>query len=264
MVILNCRHPWDDIELYHCIPLSFSSCFIGDTGVFFGAFLVPILLIVLFNSVVFVVVVTVLVKHLGRTAKGSTERKERIRGILRLVAIVGALIALFGLTWLFAALTASDGSTAFQVIFAIFNTTQGFFIFLLFCVVNSDARQLWKETFAQIVSKIRPGKVPPSQVKTTSVSQKRSTLPSTLKGQETSDTAALSDSNTLKQAGLSDSNTLKQPGMFDSDALEFRSRTDQFAEVEKGAHLGFENLTFYDRQLTPHGEHESEMFEIAL
>ena len=52
-------------------------------------------------------------------------------------------MVLFGLTWVFAAFTVNDASIAFQFLFAIFNSLQGFFIFLFYCVVSRDARMLW-------------------------------------------------------------------------------------------------------------------------
>ena len=64
-----------------------------------------------------------------------------------LFSIAGVMF-LFGLTWLFGALTVTGfgdprTSTAFQVLFVILNALQGFFIFLFFCVFNKDARELW-------------------------------------------------------------------------------------------------------------------------
>ena len=60
---------------------------------------------------------------------------------------------LFGLTWLFGALTvtgfgSATASSAFQILFVICNAFQGFFIFLFFCVFNKDARDLWLELFS--------------------------------------------------------------------------------------------------------------------
>ena len=126
-----------------------SSCFIGEIGVFFGAFLGPIFAILLFNSVMFVIVTVVLVRHtrssLGRMNKEKMNRKSTIRLLISLAGIM----ALFGLTWLFAALTVEEASLAFQFLFAIFNSLQGFFIFLFFCVISKDARELWKDAFAR-------------------------------------------------------------------------------------------------------------------
>ena len=129
--------------------LSLPAVFIGEIGVFFGAFLGPIFAILLFNSVMFVIVTVVLVRHtrssLGRMNKEKMNRKSTIRLLISLAGIM----ALFGLTWLFAALTVEEASLAFQFLFAIFNSLQGFFIFLFFCVISKDARELWKDAFAR-------------------------------------------------------------------------------------------------------------------
>jgi hypothetical protein len=60
---------------------------------------------------------------------------------------VGGVMFLFGLTWLFGILTFSvDGlREAFQILFTIFNSFQGFFIFLFFCAFNKEALESWKE-----------------------------------------------------------------------------------------------------------------------
>lgn len=200
------------------------------------------------------IVVIFLVKHLGRTAKRSTERKEKYHGLVRLLIITCGLTALFGLTWLFAALTVIDGSVAFQVIFALFNTTQGFFIFLLFCIFNTDARQLWKETLTKMIpSKVRSGKLKTSsQTKTLSgfkVSEKKSTLPTTLRAQNTSDT------------GTEGGSTLKRIVQED---VEESGHADLHTVVNEDSCEGYENPIFFERQLTPHGEHEIETFEVSL
>ena len=52
-------------------------------------------------------------------------------------------MALFGLTWLFGAFTVTGTSNVFQTLFAIFNSLQGFFIFLFFCVFGREGRELW-------------------------------------------------------------------------------------------------------------------------
>ena len=56
-------------------------------------------------------------------------------------------MSLFGLTWLFAILTISVTGLreTFQILFTVFNSFQGFFIFLFFCVFNKEALESWKE-----------------------------------------------------------------------------------------------------------------------
>ena len=122
----------------------FFSCFIGDRRVFFGAFLGPILAVLLFNFVISVMVVTVLLRHMRNTMgrmKGQMNQKTTVR---LLISIMG-IVFLFGLTWVFGALTISDASLPFQIIFVVTNGFQGFFIFLFLCVFSNDARELWVE-----------------------------------------------------------------------------------------------------------------------
>ena len=61
-----------------------------------------------------------------------------------MISIIGIMF-IFGLTWLFGALTVDKASLAFQVLFVIFNSLQGFFIFLIFCVLGRDGREHWLE-----------------------------------------------------------------------------------------------------------------------
>ena len=47
---------------------------------------------------------------------------------------------LFGLTWIFGALTAIEADQAFEVVFTVINSLQGFLIFIFFCALNNDVR----------------------------------------------------------------------------------------------------------------------------
>lgn len=119
------------------------SCFIGDVRVFFGAFLGPIFAVLLFNLVMYIIVIVVLIRHsrnkLGKTVTDKQQRRMYIRLALSLFGVM----ILFGLTWVIGAFTISEASIVFQFLFAIFNSLQGFFIFIFFCVLSPDVRQLW-------------------------------------------------------------------------------------------------------------------------
>ena len=66
-----------------------------------------------------------------------------------MISISGVMF-LFGLTWLFAILTFSTPGLreTFQALFTVFNSFQGFFIFLFFCIFNKEAREYWKEVLS--------------------------------------------------------------------------------------------------------------------
>lgn len=126
----------------------FHRCFIGNTVVFFVAFLAPILAIISFNFVVFIIVLVVLIRHKHRhklSGIKTSKAKEAGSTIRLMISIIG-IMSIFGLTWVFGALTVDKASLAFQIIFVVLNSLQGFMIFLFFCVLGRDGRELWLET----------------------------------------------------------------------------------------------------------------------
>ena len=104
----------------------------------------------LFNVIVFISVIFVLIRHV----RGTASKLKQTIGygkVLRLMFSIGGVMALFGLTWLFAILTISVSGLreTFQILFTISNSFQGFFIFLFFCVLNKEARDSWRELFSR-------------------------------------------------------------------------------------------------------------------
>lgn len=92
-------------------------------------------------------VIVVLVKH-TRTSLARKKESLNPKTVLRLVCSLVGVMILFGLMWLFGALTFSVQGVrlTFQLLFAIFAAFQGFFIFVFFCVLSKEVRDLWKET----------------------------------------------------------------------------------------------------------------------
>ena len=144
-------------------------CFISNTAVFFATFLVPIMVIILFNFVVFGVIIGVLIRHKQRS-KLAFKKKERGSNIRLMISIIGIMF-IFGLTWLFGALTVDKASLTFQVLFVIFNSLQGFFIFLFFCVLGRDGREHWLEFL--FCGHYKSSHLHPSSVTTASSAEKR-------------------------------------------------------------------------------------------
>lgn len=122
-------------------PVLLYSCFIADLRVFFGVFLGPIFAILVFNTVVFVLVIRVLLKH-SRKKIGSKDGKKYKATFKTLISIASVML-MFGLSWIFGAFTISTASIAFQWLFVIFNAFQGFFLFIFFCIIGQDAREEW-------------------------------------------------------------------------------------------------------------------------
>lgn len=125
----------------------FFSCFISNVGVFFGVFLGPIFLVIIFNTVVFILVICVLLKH-KEDKKETSRNKSTVTfvEIFKFILSVCGIMVLLGLSWLFAAFTfistTHDVAFTFQLIFTLLNSFQGFWIFF-FVLLNAEARKLW-------------------------------------------------------------------------------------------------------------------------
>ena len=101
----------------------------------------------LFNTVVFVLVIRVLLIHSCRKLK-DVEMAKRIPGTFKTLVSIASIMSMFGLQWFFGALTIAQASLTFQWLFVIFSTLQGFFLFLFFCVLGQDAREEWLNVFS--------------------------------------------------------------------------------------------------------------------
>ena len=128
------------------------SCFINHIGVFFGAFLGPIFLIILFNLVIFIIVITILVRHnISRNKRQMKDSKTQIppKETCKLILSLSGIMTLLGLTWVLSVFTSvgastnRDASFALQFLFVFFNSLQGFFLFVFFVILSSDARTAW-------------------------------------------------------------------------------------------------------------------------
>ena len=95
----------------------------------------------LFNTVVFVMVTVVLIKHTRK--KLSKDGTKKTQGTIKAIISVFSVMLMFGLSWLFGALSIDQGAIVFQWPFVILNTLQGFFLFIFFCVLGSDASEEW-------------------------------------------------------------------------------------------------------------------------
>ena len=103
--------------------------------------------IVLFNVILFVCIVVVIIRFIKR--KKSESNSMDHKAIIRITLNIFGLMFLFGLTWLFAIFTFSVSGLreTFQLLFTVFNSLQGAFIFLFTCVLNPEVRKGWRSMF---------------------------------------------------------------------------------------------------------------------
>ena len=202
------------------------SCFLSHIGAFWGAFLAPILAIMIFNTVIFVCVIVVLIRH----TRGKAARKnERIstKTMVRLMISISGVTFLFGITWLLAILAFSRTG---QILFIIFNTLQGFFIFVFFILFNKEAVESWKEFLS--CGRYKSKLLHPSTVSSAAVKKSKQTNSSGSKGQNQitessisyygSDT--LTKSNTYEKESKVDLNKAPEQDLTTADPTERSTR----------------------------------------
>ncbi|CAH1270188.1 ADGRG4 [Branchiostoma lanceolatum] len=124
-------------------------CWMALTPLYY-AFMLPAGLIVLFNLVVFILIVKEL--YCKRTKSAITLRKSkkvtgppppRHKETLQRFRVAVTIFVVLGLTWAFGFLAISGARTVFAYLFCIFNSLQGFLIFIFFCVRQKEVRDRW-------------------------------------------------------------------------------------------------------------------------
>ena len=118
------------------------SCWISRLP-FYCACLAPVLLILLLNLVAFALVMV----QLHRFSKPSSQVIDKTVHTSAALRLKGAfsVTILLGLTWLFAVFAVGGAaSLVFHYLFAIFNTLQGLFIFIFYCLLKKDVMKAWR------------------------------------------------------------------------------------------------------------------------
>ncbi|XP_068753478.1 adhesion G-protein coupled receptor G6-like isoform X1 [Montipora capricornis] len=106
-----------------------------NANAFYGAFLAPVLLLMAFNVVTFLVVM----KEIYNMPR-MCEKSQRLSYFRATVSV----FVLLGLNWLFAGLAAIVGTLVFHYLFTITCSFQGLFIFLLHGVIKTEFREAWR------------------------------------------------------------------------------------------------------------------------
>ena len=116
------------------------------TGIpFYGALFAPALVILLANFIVFFCVMWKLARQTGdEDSKTQEQQRSSISSRWRTGI---AVMLLLGLTWLFGALAIGRAKLVFEYLFCIFNSAQGFSIFIFYCLMRSEVRKKWKEYY---------------------------------------------------------------------------------------------------------------------
>ncbi|KAM5196635.1 adhesion G-protein coupled receptor G2 isoform 1-T1 [Hipposideros larvatus] len=114
-------------------------CWINNNAVFYITVVGYFCVIFLLNISMFIVVLVQLCRIKKKKQLGA-QRKTSIQD-LRSVA---GLTFLLGITWGFAFFAWGPVNVTFMYLFAMFNTLQGFFIFIFYCVAKENVRKQWR------------------------------------------------------------------------------------------------------------------------
>ncbi|XP_071811624.1 uncharacterized protein [Apostichopus japonicus] len=112
----------------------------AGTLTFYIGVLLLVGLMLCYNLVLF----TIVVRQLAFRRKSMIADDKRSKLVKRVQNAV-AISVLLGLAWLFGFLAIGGAQFIFNLLFLIFNTLQGLFVFLFFCLRNKDIVTLWRE-----------------------------------------------------------------------------------------------------------------------
>ncbi|XP_077864329.1 adhesion G-protein coupled receptor G6-like [Saccoglossus kowalevskii] len=109
---------------------------------FFAAFLAPVCLVLIFNTVIYILVVHQICSLNSKKMSTSDRygKAAQLRGSV-------SLFVLLGITWALAILAISEAGLVVNYLFAIANSLQGLFIFIFFCALKNDVQNQWRDTF---------------------------------------------------------------------------------------------------------------------
>ncbi|XP_062446258.1 adhesion G-protein coupled receptor D1 [Rhea pennata] len=104
------------------------------------AFVAPALFVILVNIGILIAVTRVI----SRISADNYKVHGDANAFKLTAKAVAVLLPILGSSWIFGVLTVNDHALVFQYMFAIFNSLQGFFIFLFHCLLNSEVRAAFK------------------------------------------------------------------------------------------------------------------------
>ncbi|ROL54234.1 Adhesion G-protein coupled receptor G2 [Anabarilius grahami] len=119
--------------------VTYGSCWIKNDIAFYVAVVAYFCLVFLLNFAMFIVVMI----QLCRIKKQNPHNVQNRSGWHEVRSVAG-LTVLLGLTWGFAFFAWGPVNLAFMYLFAIFNTLQGFFIFVFHCAMKENVRRQWR------------------------------------------------------------------------------------------------------------------------
>lgn len=109
-------------------------CWLSIESKLIWTFVGPVLTVILIN---FIILILVMKTMFATHAMMDKTTKERAKAGIRSLCVI---LPLFGVTWVLGVFSVNEETVVFQYLFAVFNSLQGFFIFLFHTVLNQQVR----------------------------------------------------------------------------------------------------------------------------
>ncbi|XP_023277381.1 adhesion G-protein coupled receptor G4-like isoform X1 [Seriola lalandi dorsalis] len=113
-------------------------CWLQNDVFFYVTVVAFVLLILLCNISVFIVVL-IQIRQMAANKSSANSRSS-----LQDLRAVASLTVLLGLTWSMGLFSFGPGKVVLMYLFSIFNTFQGFFVFLFHCLMKENVRKQWR------------------------------------------------------------------------------------------------------------------------
>uniref|UniRef100_A0A8C3A4H3 Adhesion G protein-coupled receptor D1 n=1 Tax=Cyclopterus lumpus TaxID=8103 RepID=A0A8C3A4H3_CYCLU len=116
------------------------NCWLSLTNGAIWAFVAPALFVIVVNIGILISVTRIISRISGESYKIHGDANA----VKLTVKAVAVLLPILGISWIFGVLAVNRHSLLFLYIFAVFNSLQGFFVFLFHCLLNSEVRAAFK------------------------------------------------------------------------------------------------------------------------
>uniref|UniRef100_A0AAQ4PRG3 Adhesion G protein-coupled receptor D1 n=1 Tax=Gasterosteus aculeatus aculeatus TaxID=481459 RepID=A0AAQ4PRG3_GASAC len=116
------------------------NCWLSLTNGAIWAFVAPALFVIVVNIGILISVTRIISRISGESYKVHGDANA----VKLTVKAVAVLLPILGISWIFGVLAINSHSLPFLYIFAVFNSLQGFFVFLFHCLLNSEVRAAFK------------------------------------------------------------------------------------------------------------------------
>ncbi|XP_006799273.1 adhesion G-protein coupled receptor G2 [Neolamprologus brichardi] len=124
----------------HTNDTSDNFCWLSNNIAFYVGVVAYFLLIFILCLLAFIVVMG----HLSRIKKQNPHNQSPKRSVMTDLRSVTGLVIILGLTWGFALFAWGPLYLPFVYLFSIFNSLQGFFVFVFHCAIKENVRRQWR------------------------------------------------------------------------------------------------------------------------